>query len=154
MTVQIGKKIKDIKLQTAAGEKVSLKDFEGSKIILYFYPKDNTPGCTQEACDFRDNLDQFTKDNIVIIGVSPDSVESHALFVKKYSLPFILLADPERKLAEEFGVYKEKSMYGKKVWGIERSTFLIDEEGLLVHEFRNVRAKGHVEKLIKELVSK
>lgn len=154
MTVQIGKKIKDIRLQTATGEKVSLKDFKGSKIILYFYPKDNTPGCTQQACDFRDHLDQFTEDNMVIIGVSPDSAESHALFVKNFSLPFILLADPERKLAEEFGVYKEKSMYGKKVWGIERSTFLIDEDGLLVREFRNVKAKGHVEKLLKELVSK
>jgi thioredoxin-dependent peroxiredoxin len=154
MVAQLGKKIKDIQLQAATGEKVSLKDFEGSKIILFFYPKDNTPGCTREACDFRDNLDQFSKDNIIIIGVSPDSVESHVFFAKKYSLPFTLLADPERKLAEEFGVYKKRSIYGIKIWGTERSTFLIDENGLLVREFRNVKAKGHVERLLKELVSR
>jgi thioredoxin-dependent peroxiredoxin len=152
MTPTIGKKIKDIKLLNNKGEKTSLKDFEGKKVLLYFYPRDNTPGCTQEACDFRDNYKAFSKQSVEVVGVSPDSVESHTKFVEKFDLPFTLLSDPDHELATYFGSYKEKNMYGKKVMGIERSTFLIDEEGVLVKEFRNVRAKGHVERVIKDLL--
>lgn len=125
----------------------SLNDFKGQKVILYFYPKDNTSGCTQEACDFRDNINRLTN-YAVVIGVSPDSIKSHKSFKEKQSLNFILLSDTEHKMAESFDVWKEKSMYGRKYMGIERSTFLIDEKGNIEKEWRKVKVKGHVEEVI------
>ena len=125
----------------------SLNDFKGQKVILYFYPKDNTSGCTQEACDFRDNINRLTNFAIVI-GVSPDSIKSHLKFKENQSLNFILLSDPEHKLAEAFNVWVEKSMYGRKYMGIERSTFVLDENLNIIKEWRKVKVKGHVDELI------
>jgi len=130
-----------------------LKDFRGSKLILYFYPKDDTPGCTTEACDFRDNLNVLAGKGYKVVGVSPDSVNSHKKFREKYGLNFPLLSDPDKKVAEAYGAYGEKKMYGKVTKGIIRSTFLIDEEGRIKKAWYNVKAKGHVEKLLKELES-
>ena len=117
------------------------------KTILYFYPKDNTPGCTQEACDFRDNLNRLTK-FAQVIGVSPDSIKSHKSFREKQGINFTLLSDPEHLLAEKYDVWKEKSMYGKKYMGIERSTFVIDENGNIEQQWRKVKVKGHVDEII------
>ena len=124
----------------------SEEDFEDQKVILYFYPKDNTSGCTQEACDFRDNLNRLTK-YALVVGVSPDSIKSHKGFKEKQGLNFPLLSDPEHVLAMKFGVWKEKSMYGKKYMGIERSTFIIDGEGNIEKEWRKVKVKGHVDEV-------
>ena len=125
----------------------SLNDFKGQKVILYFYPKDNTSGCTQEACDFRDNINRLTS-FATVIGVSPDSIKSHLKFKEKQSLNFILLSDPEHKLAEAFKVWVEKSMYGRKYMGIERSTFVLDENLNIIKEWRKVKVKGHVDEVI------
>ena len=125
----------------------SLNDFKGQKIILYFYPKDNTSGCTQEACDFRDNINRLTS-FATVIGVSPDSIKSHLKFKEKQGLNFILLSDPEHKLAEAFNVWVEKSMYGRKYMGIERSTFVLDENLNIIKEWRKVKVKGHVDEVI------
>lgn len=145
----------DIELQAldvGGNEKeYSLNDFKGQRVILYFYPKDNTSGCTQEACDFRDNINRLTN-YATVIGVSPDSIKSHKSFKEKQSLNFILLSDPEHKLAEEFEVWKEKSMYGKKYMGIERSTFIIDKSGEIEKEWRKVKVKGHVDEVINYLM--
>ncbi|RLJ70267.1 peroxiredoxin Q/BCP [Hydrogenivirga caldilitoris] len=130
-----------------------LKDFKGRKLILYFYPKDDTPGCTVEACDFRDNLNPLVSKGYLVVGVSPDSVSSHKKFKEKHGLNFPLLSDPDKKVAEAYGAYGEKKMYGKVTKGIIRSTFLIDEEGRIAKAWYNVKAKGHVEKLLKELES-
>ena len=144
----------DIKLQGLDAEgnekEFSLNDFKGQKVILYFYPKDNTAGCTQEACDFRDNINRLTS-YATVIGVSPDSIKSHKSFKEKQSLNFILLSDPEHKLAEKFEVWKEKSMYGRKYMGIERSTFIIDKSGNIEKEWRKVKVKGHVDEVIEYL---
>ena len=128
----------------------SLNNFRGQKIILYFYPKDNTSGCTQEACDFRDNINRLTS-FATVIGVSPDSIKSHLKFKEKQSLNFILLSDPEHKLAEAFNVWVEKSMYGRKYMGIERSTFVLDENLNIIKEWRKVKVKGHVDEVIEYL---
>ena len=128
----------------------SLDDFKGQKVILYFYPKDNTSGCTQEACDFRDNINRLTN-FATVIGVSPDSIKSHLKFKEKQSLNFILLSDPEHKLAETFNVWVEKSMYGRKYMGIERSTFVLDENLNIIKEWRKVKVKGHVDEVIEFL---
>ena len=128
----------------------SLNDFKGQKVILYFYPKDNTSGCTQEACDFRDNINRLTS-FVTVIGVSPDSIKSHLKFKEKQSLNFILLSDPEHKLAETFNVWVEKSMYGRKYMGIERSTFVLDENLNIIKEWRKVKVKGHVDDVIEYL---
>jgi peroxiredoxin Q/BCP len=125
----------------------SLNDFKGQKVILYFYPKDNTSGCTQEACDFRDNINRLTS-FATVIGVSPDSIKSHLKFKEKQSLNFILLSDLEHKLAEAFNVWVEKSMYGRKYMGIERSTFVLDENLNIIKEWRKVKVKGHVDDVI------
>ena len=130
----------------------SLSDFKGQKIILYFYPKDNTSGCTQEACDFRDKINRLTS-YATVIGVSPDSIKSHKSFKEKQGLNFILLSDPELKLAE-FEVWKEKSMYGKKHMGIERSTFIIDKLGKIEKEWHKVKIKGHVDEVIEFIKNK
>ena len=141
----------DIKLQgidvDGIEKEYSLNDFKGQKVILYFYPKDNTSGCTQEACDFRDNINRLTS-FATVIGVSPDSIKSHLKFKEKQSLNFILLSDPEHKLAEAFKVWVEKSMYGRKYMGIERSTFVLDENLNIIKEWRKVKVKGHVDEVI------
>tara|TARA_B100000315_G_scaffold254696_1_gene296312 strand:+ start:1851 stop:2318 length:468 start_codon:yes stop_codon:yes gene_type:complete len=126
----------------------TLKDFRGNKIILYFYPKDNTPGCTVEACDFRDNFKSLSNNGVVIMGVSPDSVNSHKKFREKQELNFALLSDPEKKVATKYGAFGEKKMYGKVTKGIIRSTFLINESGQIEKKWSNVKAKGHVEKVL------
>ena len=141
----------DIKLQGidvgGIEKEYSLNDFKGQKVILYFYPKDNTSGCTQEACDFRDNINRLTS-FATVIGVSPDSIKSHLKFKEKQSLNFILLSDPEHKLAQAFNVWVEKSMYGRKYMGIERSTFVLDENLNIIKEWRKVKVKGHVDEVI------
>ena len=143
--------MKNIKLQgidvDGIEKEYSLNDFKGQKVILYFYPKDNTSGCTQEACDFRDNINRLTS-FATVIGVSPDSIKSHLKFKEKQSLNFILLSDPEHKLAEAFNVWVEKSMYGRKYMGIERSTFVLDENLNIIKEWRKVKVKGHVDEVI------
>ena len=128
-----------------------LSDFSGQKVVLYFYPKDNTSGCTQEACDFRDNFNRLTP-KATVIGVSPDSISSHLKFKEKQSLNFTLLSDTEHKLAEEFGAWGEKTMYGKKYFGIIRSTFILNESGEIIKEWRKVKVKGHVEEVLEELI--
>lgn len=144
----------EIKLQgiDAEGqEKIfTLADFSGQQVVLYFYPKDNTSGCTQEACAFRDNYNRLLS-KAVVIGVSPDSVKSHIGFQQKQDLNFILLSDPEHKLSEAFGVWKEKSMYGRKYMGIERSTFILDGQGKVIREWRKVKVPGHVDEVLKSL---
>ena len=144
----------DIKLQgidvDGIEKEYSLNDFKGQKVILYFYPKDNTSGCTQEACDFRDNINRLTN-FATVIGVSPDSIKSHLKFKEKQSLNFILLSDPEHKLAEAFNVWVEKSMYGRKYMGIERSTFVLDENLNIIKEWRKVKVKGHVDEVLEYL---
>ena len=146
--------MKNIKLQgidvDGIEKEYSLNDFKGQKVILYFYPKDNTSGCTQEACDFRDNINRLTS-FATVIGVSPDSIKSHLKFKEKQSLNFILLSDPEHKLAEAFNVWVEKSMYGRKYMGIERSTFMLDENLNIIKEWRKVKVKGHVDEVIEYL---
>ena len=143
--------MKEIKLQgidvDGIEKEYSLNDFKGQKIILYFYPKDNTSGCTQEACDFRDNINRLTS-FATVIGVSPDSIKSHLKFKERQGLNFILLSDPEHKLAEAFNVWVEKSMYGRKYMGIERSTFVLDENLNVIKEWRKVKVKGHVDEVI------
>ena len=143
--------MKEIKLQgidiDGIEKEYSLNDFKGQKVILYFYPKDNTSGCTHEACDFRDNINRLTR-FATVIGVSPDSIKSHLKFKEKQSLNFILLSDPEHKLAEAFNVCVEKSMYGRKYMGIERSTFVLDENLNIIKEWRKVKVKGHVDEVI------
>jgi peroxiredoxin Q/BCP len=117
-------------------------------VVLYFYPKDNTPGCTAEACDFRDMSGEFSELDTVILGVSLDDLKSHEKFIRKYDLPFLLLADTEAEVSKKYGVYKEKNMFGKKKWGIERSTFIIDKEGRLAKIYRKVKVDGHVKEAL------
>ncbi|KXG42773.1 peroxiredoxin [Tepidibacillus decaturensis] len=141
----IGEKAPDFTLPASNGEEVSLKDFKGKFIVLYFYPKDNTPGCTTEACDFRDRHDEFSNLDVVILGVSPDPLKSHAKFIEKYQLPFLLLSDEDHQVAEKYGAWVLKKNYGREYMGIDRSTFIIDKEGNLLKAFRKVKVKGHVE---------
>ncbi|MEH6906126.1 MULTISPECIES: thioredoxin-dependent thiol peroxidase [Neobacillus] len=148
MSVEIGMQVPNFELETNSGETVTLSKFKGTNVVLYFYPKDMTPGCTTEACDFRDQIQQFTEVDAVILGVSPDPVDRHQKFVEKYGLPFLLLADTEHQLAEAFGVWKLKKNFGKEYMGIERSTFIIDKEGNLVKEWRKVKVKGHVDEAL------
>lgn len=148
---KIGKKVTDIKLTATGDQSLQLSDFRGKKIVLYFYPKDSTPGCTLEGQDFRDNKRKFSARNTVVLGVSRDSVKSHENFKNKQSFNFDLLSDPDEKLCTQFDVIKEKNMYGKKVIGIERSTFLINEQGVLIHEWRKIKVKGHVEEVLEEI---
>ncbi|MBN1059906.1 thioredoxin-dependent thiol peroxidase [Clostridium botulinum] len=129
----------------------SLNDYKGKKVILYFYPKDNTPGCTTEACDFRDNYNIIENKNTVVIGISKDNLNSHNKFISKFNLPFILLSDEEKEVCNLYGVIKEKNMFGKKVLGIERSTFIIDENRILIKEFRKVKVKGHIEEILSNI---
>jgi len=131
-------------LPNAQGEPISLEDYRGKKVVLYFYPKDSTPGCTTEACDFRDATQAFEENNTVILGVSADSQKRHQNFISKYELPFQLLSDVEHEVCEQYGVWQLKKNYGKEYFGIVRSTFLIDESGEIVKEWRSVKVKDHV----------
>ncbi|MED4206627.1 thioredoxin-dependent thiol peroxidase [Neobacillus mesonae] len=145
MTIEVGKQAPDFTLEAHNGETVTLSTLKGKNVVLYFYPKDMTPGCTTEACDFRDQHEQFNDVNAVILGVSPDPVDRHQKFVEKHGLPFLLLADTDHQVAEAYGVWKLKKNFGKEYMGIERSTFIIDKDGKLVKEWRKVQVKGHVE---------
>jgi len=133
-------------------EQVSLSDFFGKiAVVLYFYPKDNTSGCTTEACSFRDNINEFEVKNAVVLGVSPDNIKSHQNFINKQNLNFTLLSDPDHKVAEAYGVWAEKSMYGRKYWGILRTTFVIGKDGIIKHVFEKVKPANHAEEVIKSL---
>lgn len=149
--LKAGSKAPSFQAYNQKGELISLSDFKGKKVILYFYPKDNTPGCTTEACDFRDNFARLTEKNIAVIGVSKDSVSSHEKFVAKYDLPFTLISDESTEICQAYNVWQEKSMMGKKYMGIVRTTYAIDEEGSITHIWNNVKAKGHVDAILKEL---
>lgn len=144
----VGKKAPDFKLVAMGGSEVSLSQFVGHKVVLFFYPKDLTPACTQESCDFRDAYAEFGKQNTVVLGISNDPAERHEKFAAKYELPFELLADTEHKVCELYGVWQLKKLYGREYMGLVRSTFLIDEKGKLVREWRNLRVKGHVEEVL------
>jgi len=146
--MNIGNQAPDFTLKNQNGEDIRLSDFVGKNVVLYFYPKDMTPGCTTQACDFRDQHENFKDSDTIILGVSPDPVERHQKFVGKHSLPFHLLADEDHQVAELYGVWQLKKMFGREYYGIVRSTFIIDKEGILQKEFRNVRVKGHVEKAL------
>ena len=142
--LKVGDKAPDFSLEASTGETVILSDFIGtSKVVLYFYPKDNTPGCTKEACSFRDNLSQIQDKNAVVLGVSPDSPQSHQKFIGKYDLNFTLLSDPAHEVAAAYGVWGEKRMYGKKYNGIFRSTFVIGKDGKIEHVFEKVKTTTH-----------
>jgi peroxiredoxin Q/BCP len=147
----VGRKVADFSLPATGGETVRLSGLRGSPVVLYFYPRDDTPGCTLEACDFRDQHAKLRRLGAVVLGVSRDSLTSHEKFRTKHSLPFTLLADEKGELCERFGVIKDKNMYGRKVRGIERSTFLIDSEGVLRKEWRGVKVKGHVDEVVESL---
>jgi thioredoxin-dependent peroxiredoxin len=130
------------------GNPVSLKDFRGRKVVVYFYPKDDTPGCTKEACQFNDNLRAFSKADVAVVGISPDSAAAHVKFRSKYKLKFPLLSDPDKKVMEKYGAFGEKMMYGKKTVGVIRSTFLIDEQGKVQRAWYSVKADGHAAKVL------
>jgi thioredoxin-dependent peroxiredoxin len=149
--VEEGKPAPDFTLTSDSGEQVSLESLRGRPVVLYFYPKDDTPGCTVEACGFRDAYSEFEKRGAVVLGVSPDDQASHVKFKEKYSLPFTLLADPEHEAAERFGVWGEKNCGGKTYWGVKRSTFVIDAEGNVVKVIHNVKPDGHPEQVLAAL---
>ena len=144
-----GEKAPSFSLKDSNGKTVSLKDFLGKKVVLYFYPKDNTSGCIKEACDFRDAYPDFKKVNAFVLGVSADSEKSHQGFASKYNLPFTLLSDPDKEVIKKYDVWKEKSMYGKKYMGIERTTYVIDEKGKILKIFPKVKVESHIEEVLK-----
>jgi peroxiredoxin Q/BCP len=146
-----GKKAPAFKLKDQYGKTVSLNDYNGQNVVLYFYPKDDTSGCTKEACSFRDEFPAFNKLNAVILGVSPDTVSSHKKFADKYNLPFTLLADEEKEVVQKYGVWKEKSMYGRKYMGVERTTFVIDGQGIIKKIFPKVKVDGHTSEVAEAL---
>jgi peroxiredoxin Q/BCP len=147
-TVSIGKKVPNFELPATGEKTIKLSELKGKKVVIYFYPKDSTPGCTTEGQDFRDNHNKFKRANTIILGVSRDSIKSHENFKTKQEFPFDLLSDKEETLCALFDVIKEKNMYGKKVMGIERSTFLIDDKGVLRAEWRKLKVAGHVEEVL------
>ena len=149
--VEEGQEAPDFELTSDAGERVRLSQFRGQPVVLYFYPKDDTPGCTAQACDIRDNYDDFTERGAVVLGVSADDERSHVKFKEKYGLPFTLLADPQHQVAEQYGTWVEKNFGGKKYMGVERSTFLIDPEGRIAKMMRRVKPDTHVERVLAEL---
>ena len=140
--------VADFRLQATGNQEISLKSLRGKKVVIYFYPKDNTPGCTTEGQDFRDLHNKFKRQNTVILGISRDSVASHEKFRAKFDFPFALLSDPDEKVCRQFDVIREKTLYGRKFMGVERSTFLIDENGKLRNEWRKVRVKGHAQEVL------
>jgi len=148
MTLPVGKKAPAFSAEIDSGKKISLSDFNGKWVVLYFYPKDDTPGCTKEACSFRDNMDSITKAGAVVIGVSPDAVKSHVKFKEKYDLNFHLVSDNNKKICEKYGAYGEKIMYGKTIKGVIRSTYIINPEGKIAYVFPKVKVDGHVEEVI------
>lgn len=152
--VTVGTKAPDFSLPDQTEKMVSLKNLKGKQVVLYFYPKDDTPGCTKESCDLRDSYAKITKTGAVIVGVSLDGAESHRKFIEKYSLPFSLLSDEETAVSKAYGVYKLKNMYGKKYWGIERSTFVIDQAGFIKAIFRKVKVDGHAKEILTVLKDK
>ena len=149
--IEINCAVPDFTLMGSDNQEHKLSQYRGKKVILYFYPRDNTPGCSTEACNFRDSNDVFINKNAIIIGISRDSLKSHTKFIEKFNLPFILLSDEKEEVCNLFNVIKEKNMYGKKVMGIERSTFIINEEGVLVKEYRKVKVKGHIDTILEDL---
>ena len=149
--VEEGKPAPDFELTTDSGESVKLSDFRGKPVVLYFYPKDDTPGCTTQACGIRDSYSEFKKAGAVVLGVSPDDETSHVKFKEKYELPFTLLADPEHKVAEQYGTWVEKKNYGKEYWGVERSTFLIDSKGNVAKVMRRVKPDTHTDDVLAAL---
>ena len=149
--IEEGKKAPAVSLKDQDGKKVSLNDFKGKNIVLYFYPKDNTSGCTKEACNFRDDFPHFKKLKAVILGISPDSIESHKKFADKFELPFRLLSDEKKQVLDKYGVWKEKSMYGRKYMGVERATFIIDNAGKVRKIFRKVKVADHNKEVIEAL---
>lgn len=149
--IEINCAVPDFTLMGSDNQEHKLRQYRGKKVILYFYPRDNTPGCSTEACNFRDSNDVFINKNAIIIGISRDSLKSHTKFIEKFNLPFILLSDEKEEVCNLFNVIKEKNMYGKKVFGIERSTFIINEEGILIKEYRKVKVKDHVSTVLKDL---
>jgi peroxiredoxin Q/BCP len=146
--VAVGKKVPAFNLPATGDKKIKLADLKGSKVVIYFYPKDSTPGCTTEGLDFQANLAKFKRANTIVLGVSRDSLTSHDKFRAKQGFKFDLISDADEKLCNMFDVIKEKNMYGKKVMGIERSTFLIDDKGILQQEWRNVKVAGHVDEVL------
>jgi peroxiredoxin Q/BCP len=151
--IEEGKQAPDFELQTDAGETVKLSDFRGHPVVLYFYPKDDTPGCTTEACEFRDAYDVFRDRGAEVLGVSPDDVSSHVKFKTKYELPFTLLADPDHEVAEKYGVWGERSYAGKMYMGINRSTFVIDSEGNIARAMLGIKPAGHASEVLDALPS-
>ncbi len=149
--LQVGEKVKNFKLPDAEGKMHELYDFLGKRIVIYFYPKDNTSGCTTQACAFRDQYDEFQKRDIVVIGISKDSQKSHKKFIDNYDLPFLLLSDEDIEVCNYFGVYVEKSMYGRKYMGVNRSTFILDEQGVITHVFKKASPKENALDILKVL---
>lgn len=149
----LNKKAPNFKTIASDGKTHQLNDFRGKFIVLYFYPKDDTPGCTVEACSFRDNLKSVEKLNALILGVSPDNLKSHEKFVTKFGLPFLLLSDEDHTICKDYGVWAEKSMYGKKYWGVLRTTFIIDPSGILIRIFEKVKPAEHTAEVISFLQS-
>ena len=150
--LKIGDKAPEFDLPaTGSDVNIRLKDLRGKKVILYFYPKDNTPGCTKEACSFNEHLKPIQSSGAVVLGISADSIESHERFAGNYGLGFPLLSDPQRKTIKAYGVWKEKSLYGRKFMGIERSTFVVDERGRIAAIFRKVKVKGHTEEVLENM---
>jgi peroxiredoxin Q/BCP len=145
----VGKKAPDFTLEAIGGREVKLSDYIGQKVVLFFYPKDLTPACTQESCDFRDVYAEFSELGTAVLGISIDTAETHERFAAKYELPYELLADPEHRVCELYGVWQLKKLYGREYMGLVRSTFLINEKGKLVREWRNIRVKGHVQEVLK-----
>jgi peroxiredoxin Q/BCP len=145
----VGKPAPDFTLPSTTGEPISLKQFKNKKtVVLYFYPKDETPGCTKEACSFRDMNEELEKHNVVVLGVSTDSIESHNAFRAKHKLPFTLLADEDAAVSKQFGVYKQKNLYGKKYLGIERTTFIVDRTGRIAQIYPKVKVDGHAQDVL------
>lgn len=151
ITLEVGDKAPEFEALNQDGVKVALKDFIGKNVVLYFYPKDNTPGCTTEACEFSANYDQFIKNDTVIIGVSPDSVKSHAGFIAKQNLKHILLSDEDKEISKLYGVWQVKKNYGKEYLGIVRSTFVIGKDGKIAKIYKSVKAKDHATKVLADL---
>lgn len=149
--LQAGAAAPELQIPSDSGQVITLKQFRGKTVVLYFYPKDDTPGCTQESCDFRDNLRRLESEGAVVLGISKDSVESHQKFKGKFALPFPLLSDESGRVCEAYGVWKEKSMYGRTYMGIERSTFVIDGSGKLARIYPKVSVKGHVDQVIQDI---
>lgn len=152
MGIKEGQKAPLFSLPASGGKTVALKDFQGKKnVVLYFYPKDDTPGCTVEACGFRDSFDALKKTGAVVLGVSPDPLKKHEKFIEKYELPFLLLSDEEKTVCEKYGVWVEKSMYGRKYMGVARTTFVIGKDGRVVKKFCKVKPRGHDEEVLEVL---